>query len=104
MFGRSLPREAAEHGADGHADAGEITLAQYVAGHAAAGGKHVARRLPAFEHDARLLVHLDAEIGEGDAGPQRFGVVWWFVDALRPVRFRDGEAGGRAVVEHGVVE
>ncbi|MEJ2626335.1 MAG: hypothetical protein P8Z80_18000 [Pseudolabrys sp.] len=38
MRRRSLTGDAAEDRADGHADAGQITLAEHVAGHDLAGG------------------------------------------------------------------
>src|SRR3546814_16820826 len=51
-----------------------------------------------------MLVHLDAEVGEGDAGLQGVGVVGRAVEAPGPVRFRWVQALGAAVVALGMVE
>src|SRR3546814_5468933 len=66
-----LSGDAAEHAADGHADAGQIALAQHVAGHDLAGSEHVGRGAAVCHQHPGMLVHLDAEVGEGDAGLQR---------------------------------
>ena len=50
------------------------------------------------------LVHLHAQIGEGDARPHRIAEKGRRVDRPRPVRLGRREALGAAVVEHGVVE
>src|SRR5581483_3545798 len=104
MLGGPLAGDAAEHGADGHADAGKIALAEHVAGHDLAGREHVAGALAVLHQHARLFIHARAEIGEGDAGTQRIAVIRRRIELARPMRFRDGKARGRAVVEHGVVE
>src|SRR5258707_9087044 len=63
-------RDPSERRADRHADAGGITLAQYVAGHHFACHVEIGARLAAEMH-GRVLVHLQPEIGERDAGSKR---------------------------------
>src|SRR5690606_28317485 len=60
-----LSGDAAEHAADGHADAREIAFAEHVAGHDLAGREHVGRG-PAVSHQhPGTVVHRDAEVSEG---------------------------------------
>src|SRR3954463_4497116 len=61
---------AAEHGADDHADAGGVALAEQNAGHQLPGGKQVGARPPVEAAGCRGI-GLHAEIGEGDAGLER---------------------------------
>src|SRR3974390_3490330 len=77
--------DAAEDRPDGHAETREVPLAEDVAGHDLAAGEQIAARPPVLHQDARLAVHLDAEIGEGNAGPQRPSAIRRLVEALRPV-------------------
>src|SRR3954468_5948858 len=59
--------DAAERGADAHADAGGVALAEHIAGDHLAGGEQVGARHP-VEAAGRRGIGLHAEIGEGDAG------------------------------------
>src|SRR5512141_2191085 len=86
MGRRLLAGDAPEYGADGHAEAGKIALAQNVAGHDFPGCKHVLRQRTAFHPNIRALVHLDAEVGERDARPQRIAVIRRRIDRPGPVR------------------
>src|SRR6185437_12598934 len=102
---RGLPSgDAAENTANRHADSRRVALAEHVARHDLAGGEHVLRRGAIRHHDARIAIHAHAEIGEGDAGPHRIGVVGRRVDRPSPVRFWRREAFRPAVVQHRVVE
>src|SRR5258706_882376 len=80
-----LSGDASESGADRHADTGEIALAEDVAGHDFAGGENVVRRLVVVHDDLGALVDSDAEVGEGNARPQRIGEKRWRVEGSRPV-------------------
>src|SRR6476469_810231 len=94
MAGGLLSGDAPVRGADGHADAREIPLAEDVAGHDLARGEYVARGPAGGHQHARAIVDRHAEVGEGDARPQRITVEGRRVDGARPVRLRRGEAGG----------
>src|SRR6185437_3280006 len=95
---RRLPaRDTAEDRPDGHAETRQIALAQDVARHDLAAGEQIAARPAVLHQDARLLVHLHAEIGEGDAGPERPGVKGRLVEPLRPVRLLRLEAARAAI-------
>ena len=76
-----LAGDAAEHRADGHAEAGEVAFAEDIAGHDLSGREQVAGGLAVVHQHLRLVVHADAEIGEGDAGAQRVAVERRLVDA-----------------------
>src|SRR5206468_12894034 len=67
--GRLGACDPAEGGADAHADAGGVSLSQHVAGHHFARDEEVVAGL-AVEVDLRLVVGLEAQVGEGDPGPQ----------------------------------
>src|SRR5262245_5552618 len=71
--------DAAERGADAHADTGGVSLAQHVAGHHLAGDEEVVAG-PAAKAHGRRLVDLQAEVREGDPGLQRIAVERWRVD------------------------
>src|SRR6188768_1964550 len=96
--------DPSEHAADGHADAGGVALAEYVARHDLAGGEHVGGRLAVLHQHAGLPVHAGAEIGEGDARPHRIGVIGRRLDLAGPMRLRRRQPFGAAIVENGVVE
>src|SRR3569833_3896022 len=64
--------DAAEGGADAHADTRGIALSEHVAGHHFAGCKQIVAR-HAVEVRCRGMVGLQAEIGEGNAGLKRIG-------------------------------
>src|SRR5713226_9297703 len=96
--------DPSEHAADGHAHSGRVAFAQHIAGHDLAGGEHVGRRLAVLHQHARLLVHAGAEIGEGDAGPHRVGIIRRRLDLPRPMRLRRREALGAVIVKDGVIE
>src|SRR5205823_2621693 len=66
-----LSRDAAERGAERHAASSNIALAKDVAGHDLAGGEDVSRRGIVLPDHLRTFVHRNAEVGEGDARPQR---------------------------------
>src|ERR1043165_527555 len=68
--GRLHAGDAAECRADRHADACGVALAEHVAGHHLAGDKKV-RAGAAAEVHGGFVVHLQAEVGEGDAGLER---------------------------------
>ena len=96
--------DAAERGADAHADAGRVALAEHVAGHHFAGHEQVGAGRAAEVHRRASRRPSRPEVGEGDARPQRVAVERRRVDRPRPVRLGRREAFGAAVVEHGVVE
>src|SRR3954466_10147095 len=62
--------DAAERGADTHADTCRVALAEHVARHPLAGREQVLAR-NVIETRRRSVIGLQAEIGEGDAGLQR---------------------------------
>src|SRR5690606_14682406 len=68
----AVARNAAKHGPDRHAHTGGVALAQNVAGHHFAGHEQVVAGHAAKMND-RMFIHLETQIGEGDAGPQRVG-------------------------------
>src|SRR2546428_4005963 len=70
-----LAGDAPEGRADGHADSGDVALAQHVAGHDLACGEDVLRGPTVVQNHLRALVDRDAEVGERDARPQRIGEV-----------------------------
>src|ERR1700676_3416273 len=70
-FGRLSSGDPAENGADGHAYAGDIAFAEDVACHNFARGKQIGRRTLVLHHDPRILIHFQAQIREGAAGPPR---------------------------------
>src|SRR5512144_2996019 len=101
-LGRLLARNHPERGADRHADARGVSLAEYVSGH------HLTRRVEigtgtAAEIHRCALVDLEPEVRERDAGPQRIAGERWRIDRSRPVRFRGRQALGSTVVERGVI-
>src|SRR5205807_9459332 len=80
-----LSRDAAERGADRHADSRDVALAQHVARHDLAGGEDVGRRAIVLPEHLRPLVHCDAEAGEGDTRPQRIRKEWRCTERPRPM-------------------
>src|SRR5438105_14579522 len=66
ILGRLPARDAAEHAADGHADAGRIAAPEHIPGHNLAGGEHVGRRTSVFHEHARFAVHPRRQIREGN--------------------------------------
>src|SRR6185312_9366383 len=80
MSCRLLSRDAAEHRADRHAESRKIAAAQDVACHDLARGEQVGGGLAVLHDHLRLVVHPDAQIGEGDAGPQRVAIERWRID------------------------
>src|SRR5947209_6752252 len=83
-----LARESSESRADRHTDAGEITLAEHVAGHNLAGRPDIVGRATILQDHLRTLVYDEAEIRERDAGAQRVGEERRRVEPPRPVRLR----------------
>src|SRR5574338_322891 len=57
------PRDAAEHGADRHAEAGQVALAENVLGHDLARGPEIRRRAAVLHEHARALVDAHPEVG-----------------------------------------
>src|SRR5208283_884408 len=102
---RGLPaRNVPERGADCHADAGDVSVAQYVAGHDFAGGKDVGRRPVVAQDNLRTFVDGHTQIGKRDAGAQRVSEKRWRIDGPRPMRLRRHKSLRRAIVENGVIE
>src|SRR6266567_2282815 len=99
-----LAGDSTEGRPDRHADAGDVALAEYVAGHDLARGKDVVRRPAVVEDHLRALVYRDAEVRECDAGPQWIRKERWRIKRPRPMRLGRRQALRRAVVEHGVIE
>src|SRR5256885_10562298 len=83
---RRLPAgDPAEYRSDGNPESRQMALPEDVASHDLARGVEVLRRLAVREEDAGVAVHFDAEIGEGDPGPQGIGRIRGAVDGDRPV-------------------
>src|SRR5262249_45983278 len=78
--------DLAEDRADRHPHAGHIALSEDVSGHDFAGREHVLGK-PPLHDDARVVVHGDTEVREGDARSQRVGPERRRVETLRPVGF-----------------
>src|SRR6202795_1043883 len=97
-------RDATERRADRHADSRDITLAEHVARHDLAGGEDVGRRAIVLPDDLRPLVHCDAEVGEGDAWPQRIRKERRRIERPRPMALGRRQSYRRAIVEQGVIE
>src|SRR6266403_5787241 len=97
-------RDSSEHAADGHADAGGVAFTEDIARHDLARGEHVGGRLAVLYQHARLLVHAGAEIGEGDSGPHRIGIIRRRLDPPRPVGLGRDQSLGAAIIEDGVIE
>ena len=100
---RLLARDHPERGADRHADAGGVSLAEHVAGHHLARGEEIGAGAAAEMHRG-ALVDLEAEVRERDARPQRVAGEGRRVDRSRPVRLRGRQALRSAVVERRVIE
>src|SRR6202158_6259587 len=104
-MGGGLPaRDPAEHGSDGHAEAGQVALAEDVAGHDLAGRPQVLHRAAVLHQHPRALVDADAQAGEGDAGAQRVAQEGRGGEGPGPVRLGRGEPRGGAIVEGVAVE
>ena len=95
--------DAAEGCPDGHAHSGGIALAQHIASHHLAGNEQVVAGAPAKAHGGGL-VNLQAQVGEGDAGPQRIAEEGRGIDGSRPMCLGRLHALGAAVVQRGMVE
>src|SRR5215471_16647743 len=72
--GRQAAGDAAERGADAHADAGGVAPAEHVAGHHLAGDEQVLADLATEAHGSGVI-GLQAQIGEGDARLERVAEV-----------------------------
>ena len=94
--------DAPEYRADGHAEPGQVALADNVAGHDLAGRENVGARAKPLHF--RSFIHFHAEIRKRDSRPQRIAVEWRQVDGLRPVGLRWIETFGAAVIENLVIE
>src|SRR5216683_2204523 len=79
-------RESAERRPDRHADTRDITLAEDVARHDLARREDIGRRRIVLPEHLRALVHRDAEVGEGDSGPQGIGKEGRRIERARPMR------------------
>src|SRR5271155_4539697 len=80
------PRNVSEGGADGHADTGDVALAEHVAGHDFAGGENVGRRTTVAQDNLCAFVDGHAEVSKRDAGAQWVGEERRRIDGPRPVR------------------
>src|SRR5438552_17829455 len=87
-----LACDATKRRADGHADSGDVPLAQHVAGHDLACGKNVMCRAIVLQDHPCPRVDRDAVVGEGDAGSQWVGKGWRRHVALGPTPFGRGTA------------
>src|SRR5262245_5507911 len=94
-----LPRDAAEHSADRHAEAGEIAVRENVARHHLARRVNILRRMPVRHQDASRFIDLEAQVRERDARTERICPVRWGVESLCPVRLVRAEPFGAATVE-----
>src|SRR6202521_1526810 len=99
-----LSLDAAERGADRHADSRDVALAQHVARHDLAGGEDVSRRAIVLPDHLRPLVYRDAEVGEGDTRPQRIRKERRRIERPRPMALGRRQSRCGAIVEHGVIE
>src|SRR5262245_60320042 len=104
MLRRSLSRDSAEHRNDGHAEPGQIPLAEYVPRHHLAGGEEIRAGTSVVHDRARVDVHANAEIRERDTGTKRICEVRRRVERARPMRLRRRDAFRAAVVENGAIE
>src|SRR5262245_47752036 len=96
---RSLPSgNPAEHRADSHAEPGQVTLPDNIAGHDFACGEDVGSGAKPLHFG--LLVHLHSEIRERDSRPQRITVERRPVDSEGPMRFRRSESFSVAIIEN----
>src|SRR5580700_5223052 len=93
-----LARDMPERRADRHANAGDVALAQHVAGHDFAGGKDVCRRMVVAQDYLSAFVHGHAKISKRDAGTQWIGKKRRRIDGARPMRLGRQESFRRAIV------
>ena len=98
-FGRLSAGNAAEDRANGHAHAGNIALSQNIAGHDLSRGEEIGGGAVVLHKDARILVHFQSEIGEGDSGAQRVSEERGLVDRPGPMRLRRIDPLGAAAIE-----
>src|SRR5437016_2670731 len=93
---------SAEHRPYGHADTGNIALAQDIARHHFARREYVVGELaPAHQH-TRVLIYFQAQVSEGDARSQWISEVRRTVEALGPVCLLRRESLGATIVEYRV--
>src|SRR5678816_2910573 len=85
------PRDATEHGADGHAESGQVALAEDVAGHDLTRGPEVGHRAAVLHEHVGALVDAYPEVREGDPRAQRVADEGRGVDGPGPVRLGRGE-------------
>src|SRR5947208_11179702 len=81
MLGRLPSRDTPEDAADRHAEPGHIAAPEDVARHCLAGREDARHYLIVVTQNLGLWRNTQAVIGEGDAGPERVGVVGRHVDA-----------------------
>ncbi len=101
---RSSTGDASEHCADSHSDSCQVSLAQDISRHDFSGGEHIGRGLSVFKDYLAAAIHLEAEISEGNARPQRVAEERRRIQLQRPVRFIRAETARTAVVEARVIE
>src|SRR5262245_16750914 len=104
MLRRALSRDSAEHRADGHAEPGQIPLAEYVPRHHLAGGEEIRAGASVVHDRARVDVHANAEIRERDTWTKRIREVGSGVERARPMRLRRRDAFRAAVIENGAIK
>ena len=93
----------AECNANGHAYAGGVSLAQYIAGHHFSGHEQVGARL-AVEMHGGGVVGCKAQVGERDTRFQRVGIKRGFDQRPGPMGLGRCQPLGVTVVQRGVVE
>src|SRR5256885_11853319 len=99
-----LSRDAAERGADRHANSRDIALAEDVAGHDLAGGEDVSRRGIALPEHLRPLVHRNAAAGEGVIRSQRIRNERCWIDRRRPMALGRRQSRCAAIFANVVIE
>src|SRR5262249_38304121 len=91
--------DSAEDGPDRHTEAGQVTAEENVPGHDLPGCEEVFEASAGPMTDARCPINLYPQVGEGDSGAQRVGIVGRAIDRPRPMALGQAKALGVAVVE-----
>src|SRR5207302_3234023 len=99
-----LSRDAAERGADRHADSRDVALAEDVACHDLASGEDVSRRAIILPEHLRPLVHRNAEVSEGDTRPQRIRKEWRCIERPGPMALGRRQSRWGSIVRPGGIE
>src|SRR5438093_1669063 len=96
---RRLPsRNTTKHRSDSHAKSREVAFAENIAGHDLTRREDVG--VSAQTLDFRPLIHLHAQVREGDSRPKWISIERRPIDHLRPVGFWRIDTFGPAVIQN----